>query len=189
VKWSYPSRSDCLACHTTAAGFVLGVNTRQLNGPFTDPATGVTENQLRAWGPRGVVAAAADGGGGARSPPPVAARGPVWPPAQRRGRSYRDANCAQCHRPGGARGEFDARFDTPPGRQKLIGGALIAADLGVPGAKVVVPGSPEKSMLYLRMNRRQDVFNMPPLATNLVDPDAVAAVAEWIKSLPRTRAR
>src|SRR5262249_42874123 len=28
VKWSYPSRSECLACHTTNAGFVLGVNAR-----------------------------------------------------------------------------------------------------------------------------------------------------------------
>lgn len=32
-SWYFPSRSDCMACHTPAAGFVLGLNTRQLNRP------------------------------------------------------------------------------------------------------------------------------------------------------------
>src|SRR5207248_2201739 len=49
VKWTYPSRSDCLACHTANAGFVLGVNARQLNRPCHDPDTGVTDSQLRTW--------------------------------------------------------------------------------------------------------------------------------------------
>jgi hypothetical protein len=29
--WHYPSRADCLVCHTRAAGFVLGLNTLQMN--------------------------------------------------------------------------------------------------------------------------------------------------------------
>jgi uncharacterized repeat protein (TIGR03806 family) len=186
LRWNYPSRSDCLVCHTNYAGFVLGVNTRQLNGPLTYPATGVTDNQLRTWAHLGLF----------RQPPREAVIPslrklvPAWDrkaSLEHRVRSYLDSNCAQCHRPGGARAEFDARFDTPLERQKVINGSLIAADLGVPGARVVVPGAPEKSMLYLRMNRRQDVFNMPPLATNLVDPDAARVVVEWIRSLPPAR--
>jgi uncharacterized repeat protein (TIGR03806 family) len=182
--WYYPSRNDCLLCHTTNAGFVLGVKTRQLNRDFIYPVTGVSDNQLRTWKHLELFkeSIAED------AIPRYAQLADVSnanAPLEHRVRSYLDANCAHCHRPGGARGGFDARFDTSLARQSLLKGDLVAADLGIPNVKVITPGDPSKSMLYLRMNRRQDVFNMPPLASNVADDEAVSALAEWIKSLDR----
>jgi uncharacterized repeat protein (TIGR03806 family) len=186
LKWTYPSRNDCLACHTTAAGFVLGVKARQLNGPFKDPEGGDADNQLRTWSRLGLLRNPPKDGDIARLDKLAAVTDKGASPEQRV-RSYLDANCAHCHRPGGARGLFDARFDVPLGRQNIVNGEVTAADLGVPGARLVAPGDPAKSMLYQRMNRRRDVFNMPPIATHEIDREAVGVVEEWIRSLSPRR--
>ncbi|HEY8503814.1 MAG TPA: PA14 domain-containing protein, partial [Gemmataceae bacterium] len=186
-RWTYPSRGECLVCHTPQAGFVLGVNTRQLNRPFPDPGSGKSENQLRAWSRAGMfdreLPEAAVAGF-----PRLAALDDVTASLEHRARSYLDANCAQCHRPGGARGDFDLRFEIPLARQRLIGGKLESADLGIAGAAVVVPGDRSRSMIYQRMSRRRDVFNMPPLATHEVDAEACEVIGRWIDSLTGTSA-
>jgi uncharacterized repeat protein (TIGR03806 family) len=184
LGWSYPSRSDCLSCHTTAAGFVLGVKTRQLNGPFTYPATGITDNQLRAWNHLELFAPPLPEAQISRLDRLAAISDPSAS-LEQRVRSYLDANCAHCHRPGGARGLFDARWDTPLNQQNLINGPVSAADLGVRDAHLLTPGDVTKSILYERMSRRQDVFNMPPLASQEVDREALAVVARWIEELGR----
>ncbi len=51
-SWYFPSGSDCMACHTRASGFVLGMNTRQMNREH-DYGSGAT-NQLTAFQHGGV---------------------------------------------------------------------------------------------------------------------------------------
>jgi uncharacterized repeat protein (TIGR03806 family) len=183
-QWTYPGRGDCLTCHTRPAGFVLGPKTLQLNGPHRYPETGVTDNQLRTWShlrlfTRPPDETALPGLG------KLAALADTSASPEQRARSYLDANCAHCHRPGGARGLFDARFEVPLARQNLIRGPVAAADLGVKNPELIAPGDPERSMLYQRMLRRQDVFRMPPLATHEVDREAAAVLRAWILSLPK----
>lgn len=48
----------------------------------------------------------------------------------------------------------------------------------------IVPGNPEGSALYYRMNHRNDVAQMPPVGTKLVDSEGIAIISEWIESLP-----
>ena len=101
-------------------------------------------------------------------------------------RSFLDVNCASCHRPGGAgRGLYDARATTPLAEQQLINGPLLSGELGVPGAKVIVPGHPEKSMLYLRLKKPPgDPMRMPPGCSSPATPPIVPILETWIRQLP-----
>ena len=102
--WLFPSRDQCLACHTERGGGALSFNTRQLNRTTLGRAT----NQLTDLAVLGYLDSAT---------PPNAAALPAladpndatWP-IETRARAYLDANCSQCHQPGGtALGGFDAR--------------------------------------------------------------------------------
>lgn len=54
-EWSYPSRDQCLVCHNSAANYVLGLKTHQMNGDFTYPETGRTDNQVRTFAHIGLL--------------------------------------------------------------------------------------------------------------------------------------
>lgn len=179
--WYYPSRVDCLSCHSSAAGGVLGPKTRQLNGNLLYP-NNVTDNQLRSWAHIGLF----------DEPPSeeeipnldrLAALDDTSASIELRARSYLDANCASCHRPGGVNALWDARFDTPLSHQGLIYGPLVN-NLGDPLGRVIFPGSEAHSVLYQRILLAGGAnFQMPPLAKNLVDHDGVEVIKEWLLSL------
>ncbi len=183
--WSYPSRADCLTCHTPAAGFVLGVKTRQLNRPFSYP-TGVTDNQLRTWNYLGLFDKVLDESRIAALPKLVDVRD-RRASLEERARSYLDANCAGCHRPGTViRAAFDARYDTPLPKQGLLNAPTVSDSLGVGRPCVVAPGEPERSLLYLRL-AREDRSRMPPLATHVHDREALEVLRRWVRELPARR--
>lgn len=177
--WTYPGRQDCLRCHTLAAGGVLGVKTRQLNGDLTYPS-GVTDNQIRAWSHAGMFRSPVDESAIPQYAKLVKVTDTSASP-EYRVRSFLDANCSQCHRPGGVPALFDTRFDTPLARQNLTNG-FVVNPLNIPGARTVLPANPGHSILYLRVSSLGDT-KMPPLAKNTVDRDAVAALDLWINSL------
>ena len=182
--WFYPGRQDCLTCHTPAAGGVLGAKTRQLNGDLTYP-NGITDNQLRAWNHIGLFDATLTENEIPHLQKLVAVTN-THASIEMRVRSYFDANCAQCHRPGGVEAFFDARFDTPLARQGIINGP-VANPLGIPGARIVVPDDPDKSILLHRVSYVGDL-QMPPLARNVNDTNAIATITQWIDSLPHNSA-
>ncbi len=180
--WHYPSRDQCLQCHTANAGFVLGPKTRQLNGTYTYPSTSRNDNQLRTWNYLQMFTTRIDEAaiGGLRKTVPLT---DTVASLETRVRSYLDANCAGCHRPGGTGAAMDARFDTHLDSQGLIHGDLRDA-LGIAGAKVVVPQDLAKSILHFRMQSTDPVRQMPPVGRNVVHSEAVTQVAQWIASLP-----
>jgi uncharacterized repeat protein (TIGR03806 family) len=178
--WYYPSRPDCLVCHNPNAGGVLGVKARQLNHDFTYPS-GATDNELRAWSHLGLLAPAVSDDELAHIPT-LAAADDSSRSVQDRARSYLDANCAHCHRPGGTVAYFDARYDTPLEKQELIDGPVLI-DQGIDRPRVIAPHDIWRSIAFMRVNTVDDI-KMPPLARETIDTRGVDLLRDWITSLP-----
>jgi uncharacterized repeat protein (TIGR03806 family) len=182
--WYYASPADCLTCHTPGAGYVLGVNTRQLNGNFTYPATGNADNQIRTLNRLGMFSPAINEAGIAGFPK-ISALTDANAPLEQRVRSYLDVNCAQCHRPGGSGPSFDARYDTPATDQHIIN-ARASVTLGLKDARLVKPEDAGQSVLFLRIANSVPTVKMPPLAHNRIDAEAAQVIGDWINRLPAT---
>ncbi len=183
--WLYPSPADCLQCHTPASGFVLGVNTRQLNGNYGYPAG--SDNQLRTLSYAGLFASSLSDASIATYPK-LSALSDTAATLEQRARSYLDANCAQCHRPGGGTANFDARYDTTIASQGLINGFVNnTLDIGS-GAVVIAPGDLSHSVLLRRISASVSGpdagIRMPPLARDTVDDEAIAVFTAWINTMP-----
>jgi uncharacterized repeat protein (TIGR03806 family) len=177
--WYYPSRADCLTCHTERAGGVLGVKTRQLNREFTYP-NGVTENELQAWNAAGLFSPpltqdALDSCDG------LARADDFSRSLEDRARSYLDVNCGNCHRPGGTVAYFDTRYDTPLEKQGLMNGPVLINE-GVDYARIIAPRDIWRSILFMRA-ATVEAIKMPPLAHETVDRSGVALLRQWIEGL------
>lgn len=163
ATWYQPSRSECLRCHTRAAGSTLGLEIAQLDRDLRYP-NGVTGSQLANIDHIGLFD---------RALPSV----PRLADGRTDARSYLHANCSFCHRPGTGIGVFDLRAsstldgacNTPP-----LAGAFDVADAGI-----IVPGAPARSVLSLRMHRL-GAGRMPPLASRVVDTAGAALIDGWI---------
>jgi uncharacterized repeat protein (TIGR03806 family) len=175
-NWSFPSRSDCVSCHTDAAGRTLGLELGQLNRDFVYPSTNRISNQLRTFEHIGLFSAPL--GKGVDQIVAYADPSSTTAAADARARSYLHANCSMCHRPPDS---MDLRYGTAFVDTKTCNVDATTGDLGV-GAKLIVPGDPTKSHLSVRPHAT-DWKRMPPLASNVVDTSGTAVIDAWITSL------
>jgi uncharacterized repeat protein (TIGR03806 family) len=177
--WGYPSRNQCIQCHSKAAGGTLGLETAQLNRDEVYPSTNRISNQLATLDHIGLFSAplAVAPADAPRLPDPKSED-----PLEARARSYLHANCSHCHRPmGGGQGMMDLRFDKALTDTKTCNADNTQGGIG--GAtKLIAPGAPEQSLMSLRLHAT-DSKRMPPVAVTVPDPTGGAVIDEWIRSL------
>lgn len=182
-RYFYPGPHDCLTCHNDPAGKVLGLNTRQLNGEFFYEQSGRWAHQLTTW-QRADLFAPRNDWKNVDDYPRLAALDDQSRSVQDRVRSYWDANCGMCH---GVlpdiRADWDARYATPLVEQGVLNGELQGSAQGVADAAVIVPGDPDRSLLFLRDSASDLDRRMPPLGSRVPDDQYLALLEEWILSL------
>jgi glucose/arabinose dehydrogenase/mono/diheme cytochrome c family protein len=178
--WRFPSRAECLVCHSRAAGFVLGFSPLQLDR--SRDYGGIVADQLRTLEHIGVFQGALPRRSEGR--PRLVDPYDAGAPREARVRSYLHVNCSVCHvAEGGGNARMELGLTTPRDQMGLIDAEPIHSRFDIPDARLVAPGSPERSVLYQRISRRQ-TGQMPPLGTTEVDRAAVRLIADWIRDLP-----
>lgn len=178
--WHYPSRAECMVCHSRAVNYVLGLSENQMN---REHDYGLQKfNQIQMLSELGMFAKPV--------PKPVEELTRLSDPfdtsldLKQRAASYLHANCSNCHvEAGGGNAQFSVEIDVKPEQAKLIDVKPVHTTFDLQEARLVAPGSPERSLLFHRMQRRGH-GQMPPLGTSLVDKPAVELIREWILQLP-----
>jgi uncharacterized repeat protein (TIGR03806 family) len=180
VTWDFPSETQCLQCHTLAAGRTLGLELGQLNGDLAYPSPGRSANQL-------VTLNAIDTLTPALTQTP--AQLPAIPDPQGgaaldgRARAYLHTNCSNCHRPqGNTPSDMDLRFTASLAGTHACDVTPTLGDLGIGNPRLIAPGSAARSVIVARVNRT-GTDAMPPLARHTIDTAGVQLLTDWINGL------
>jgi uncharacterized repeat protein (TIGR03806 family) len=184
VDWTYPGRRDCTECHTRSAGWTLGPETAQMNRVPITAALG-TGNQIDKLAAAGLFDSAPAKPYKAALVTPYAGQlggPPASATATERARSYLHANCAFCHRPDGQFNSVDLRYGAAFEDTGLCNVVPAKGTQGVENATNLTPGHAELSTIWLRM-ATLDKGRMPPLASAVVDEDALGLVTAWINGI------
>ncbi|MBT3616881.1 MAG: c-type cytochrome, partial [Verrucomicrobia bacterium] len=177
--WVFPSRADCMACHSRAGKYVLGITGANMNREHTYGA--ITDSQVRTLSHVGFLHNASE----SQSRRSGALVDPYDASAdlERRVRSYLHINCACCHvRSGGGNSMMELGLANSPGKMHLIEARPQHDTFGIANAMLVAPGAPGESVLLERVNRRGR-GQMPPLVSGAVDHAAVELFREWISGM------
>jgi uncharacterized repeat protein (TIGR03806 family) len=184
VDWTYPGRRDCTECHTRSAGWTLGPETAQMNRTLVTAALG-SGNQIDKLAAAGLFDSAPGKPFKAALVTPYAGQlgaPPASATVTERARSYLHANCAFCHRPDGEFNSVDLRYDTAFKNTGLCNAVPAKGTQGVANATNLTPRHPELSTTWLRMSTLGK-GRMPPLASAVVDQDALDLVSGWINDI------
>lgn len=181
LDYSIPNKNQCKGCHVRGAEMTpIGPKARNLNGKYT--YTDGEMNQLLKWQELGILSGLPDLANVDKMP--------VWDDAHadlyKRGRAYLDVNCAHCHRsdgPGNTSGLF-LTYEEADNAKLGYFKAPVAAGRGSGGLMHdLVPGKPDSSILYYRMNSTDPGIMMPELGRKTNHDEGLMLMQAWIAAL------
>lgn len=211
--WHYPGRAECMVCHSRAQNYVLGLCELQLNKDV-DYGNGKVENQLRVFERLGMFKTDWYADVKSRVKDPVNVPQPDQrgvPPSglftssfpanlkklvdpydpkedlTARAKSWLHANCSSCHvEAGGGNAAMELEFGTELKNMRIVDTNPVHQSFKITDAKLISPGSPEKSVMIHRLSQRGlNTGQMPPISTSRIDEKGLTLMKEWVKSLKK----
>lgn len=183
-EWRYPSRAQCMNCHTapngnTGSERVLGLETAQINRDLIYPGN-LIANQIQTMATVGYFTANPGSPDNlAKMPNPHDTTANLID----RSRAYLHSNCSNCHQPNGpGRGGMDFRFASNWATAGYCNQTPSLGNFGITDARLFKPGVAAESIIPLRM-ARSDVHRMPPLGVDIVDENGMTLIQSWINSV------
>lgn len=184
--WRFASRTECMVCHNSRPGFVLGFNAEQLDCPL--PYVGDelgNANQLQQLIQQRYFSEPFAEMEKLRVP-----RHGIVDPAdpsqtlEARARSYLHVNCSHCHvQGGGGTATFQATLRIDTDKLKLVGHKPTQGNFAIYDPQLIAPGDPYRSVLYYRM-LTLGAGRMPHLGSSVVDAQGLQLLHDWIAAMP-----
>lgn len=176
-----PNRNECTGCHNLDNALLpLGPKSRNLNKDYT--YDNGTANQLTKWVEVDYL----------RNLPNLATipKAAVFDDENEeinfRARTYMDINCGHCHNPRGPakNSGLTLTIEEDDPYKWGVCKTPVAAGQGSGGLQYgIVPGEPENSILYYRMNSTELDVMMPELARSVNHVEGIALIYNWISQL------
>ncbi len=179
VNYSVPDMNQCKGCHLRGDKVMLiGPTARQLNRTIP----GESKNQLVKLAESGWL----QGLPAMENVPRLAAYENKSEALDLRARAWLEVNCAHCHRPDGPAKTSGLHLsaDVKNPFELGIGKPPVAAGRGSGGLKYdIVPGKPEESILFFRINSDDPGVMMPELSKKMIHEEGVELIRAWIAAM------
>lgn len=200
ANYLVPQHNQCVNCHAAPVGgdspqppvALLGAKARYLNRDYDYGGTVGSKNQLTHLADLGQLQGlpALDSFYTSYDLHPYLVDGvdniaPADVP--RAARDYLDINCAHCHKPNAIQGATSQLFLNHDNTDVFHLGVCKrpgSAGAGTGGLTFdIVPGNPDQSILYFRINTEDVGAMMPLIGRSITDKRGVALVRQWIQTL------
>lgn len=184
LDYRVPNENQCVLCHSTNNVLEpLGPVTKMLARDYDYGDGRGPVDQIDHWASLGILR----GDIPAKEARPALVNPYGDAPLELRARSYLDANCSHCHRPGGAASATGLMLLANLENPHDYGVCRTPTATGPASGGLhydIVPGKPDESILVHRMSSTAPEIKMPQIGNQTVDEAGLALIREWIEKMP-----